>query len=539
MRISCKRGLAAATAALLAIAMAPAAPFAETDSPGDDPAVNSSNMSWVAQVRYEEEKDDEDDVDEQGGTDLEIASMTVLGADGLPEERDYAFTGTYQNGFNIIDVTNPVEPVKTAQYQCDVRQGDIQVMHRPDMLNGDGLSRTFVSYAMDNSQGSVSSSTCYTDLEGKAQQDASTNSGAGSLLIDVTDPTAPRSVGFIPATGGTHNGTIQGFDTTDDQVDQFDTWLFYNSDNDAGRGVQVWNINDVAKPTLITTMSIQDSGTDTHDITFSEDGTRAYVASITNSYILNTEDPFNPTMVSRIFDPGNGIHHQADPITVATPAGDRTYVIISDEIAGAAGNGFCPGGGLHIWDVTVETVPVKVGTYFMPDIKVQEGAHTGAGGLVTCTSHVLRMYPDQQIMTIANMAGGVRVLDVSELIGLSVGAENMSTGAIAGINDLGWFRFYSQDKKGHDAWAFKAHTDRFEEDGSFYGFSNDQTRGFEVFRFDGSVDTATPAAGQDAERGRMATVAEALTRWENLDFRTDALSYSCRFPTGLQAELGL
>jgi hypothetical protein len=152
---------------------------------------------------------------------------------------------------------------------------------------------------------------------------------------------------------------------------------------------------------------------------------------------------------------------------------------------------------------------------------------------------VLRMYPDQQIMTIANMAGGVRVLDVSELIGLSVGAENKTTGAVAGINDLGWFRFTSNDERGHDAWTFKAHTDRFEEDGSFYGFSNDQTRGFEVFRYDGSVDTATPAAGQDAERGRMATVAEALTRWENLDFRTDALSYSCRFPTGLQAELGL
>lgn len=34
------------------------------------------------------------------------------------------------------------------------------------------------------------------------------------------------------------------------------------------------------------------------------------------------------------------IHHQADPLTLETELGERTYVIISDEIAGAAGNGF-------------------------------------------------------------------------------------------------------------------------------------------------------------------------------------------------------
>lgn len=496
---------------------------------GDDPHVASESMSWVANLQYEvtDNNSQVGTTDVQGGTDLELTTLRVPdGGDGFTDI-DVSVNGTYENGVQLVDVTDPTTPTLLSMYDCDVYQGDVQVFTRPDMQTADGRARTFMTYGVDYS--AETDSDCYGDLPQGAPH--TFGASVGALIIEITDPTAPRTVGFIKAPGGTHNGTVRGFDTDGD--DQLDKWFFYNSENDTAGSLTVFDITDIDLPVQTASLSISDAGSDTHDVTFSEDGTRAYVASINLSYILDTTDPANPTLVSRIIDPAVGIHHQADPITMDTVAGERTYVIISDEIAGAAGNGFCTGGGMHVWDVTVEQAPVKVGAYFMPDITVQEGAGTGTAGLVSCTAHVYRMYADQQVLTIGNMAGGVRVIDLSNLIGVSVGDENVSTGQVAGMRDLGWFRFSNSDTTGSDAWAFKAHPDRFEEDGSFYGFSNDQTRGFEVFRFDASE--AAAAAEGDAEQGRWMTPAEALEHFQSLDLDEDALLYSCRFPGGLRA----
>ena len=531
MRAPVRTAISLTTAALLALAAAPAIHLSTptpagsaVDGPdGEDPHVASSNMSWVANVQYPvtDNNSQEGTTDVQGGTDLELVTLAAdHDGDGVSTDRDYAMSGTYENGFQVVDVTDPTAPFIAATYDCDVYQGDVQVWTHD--------ARTFVTYGVDYS--AESDSDCFTDLQGTPGQMAAMEGGhLGALVIEVTDPLAPRSVGFVPAQGGTHNGTVRGFDTDGDGTQ--DKVFFYNSENDTAGSLQVWDVTDVTDPTNTATLALQDAGADTHDVTFNADGTRAYVASINLSYVLDTTDPADPVLVSRIIDPAVGIHHQADPLTI----GDSTYVIISDEIAGAAGNGFCPGGGIHVWDVTVEQAPVKVGAYFMPDVTVQEGANTGTGGLVSCTAHVFRLYPEQQIMTIGNMAGGVRVIDVSELVGVSVGDENTSTGTVAGMADLGWFRFTNGDTTGHDSWAFKAHPDRFAEDGSFHAFSNDQTRGFEVFHFDASA-TAAEASDGEAERGWWATPEQALERFRELDLELDddALLYSCRFPGGLR-----
>lgn len=523
--------LPAATAALL-LAAAPIVPLspAVADGPnGEDPHVASSNMDWVANVQYPVAEGNARGTDVQGGTDVELVTLTVdHDGDGVDTERDYALAGTYENGFQVVDVTDPEAPFLAAAYDCNVYQGDVQVWTHE--------GRSFATFGVDYS--AKTTSACFTDLKGTPGQMPSMQAGGvGALVIEVTDPLAPRSVNFIPAPGGTHNGTVRGFDTDGDGTQ--DAVYFYNSENDTAGSLTVWDITDVTAPaTQVASLTVQDAGADTHDVTFNADGTRAYVASINLSYILDTTDPANPTLVSRIIDPAVGIHHQADPLTLETELGTRTYMIIGDEIAGAAGNGFCPGGGIHVWDVTVEEAPVKVGAYFMPDITIQEGANTGTGGLVSCTAHVFRLYPEQAIMTIGNMAGGVRVLDMSQLVGVSVGHDNTSTGSLAGMRDLGWFRFTNTDTTGHDSWTFKAHPDRFADDGSFYGFSNDQTRGFEVFHFDAAAPAAEAGEG-GAERGRWATPDQALQRLASLDLDPgqDALLYSCRLPGGLRGSV--
>jgi hypothetical protein len=157
--------------------------------------------------------------------------------------------------------------------------------------------------------------------------------------------------------------------------------------------------------------------------------------------------------------------------------------VVTDELAGAAGNAVCPGGGLHVYDVTgsLETAPVKVGYWNMPDVRF-----TGTANL-TCTSHVLRMYPDEQIMTIAWYNAGVRVVDISGLIGASVGIDETLGNVGPGMREVGFHYFPDSD-----TWSAK--TNRIEADGSFYVFGNDLNRGLDVYRFDGQA-TASSSGG--------------------------------------------
>lgn len=541
MRPTLRRTIAGATAALLTIAFAPAV---EQTQPGsDDPHSRSESIEYVANLRHDEAVGDEADVDEQGGTDLEVVRLTVAAEDGGTEERTYAINGTYENGLNIVDVTDPANPVRPGgeAYGCNVRQGDIQVWTVPST---DGsLDRTFSTFAIENGGTNNNHATdpCIEDLTGQAQFEARTaaSSGAGgSLVIELTDPANPRTVGFIPTGIGSHNGTVRGFDLEGDDG-SLDTWLFYNSASEDTEGVAVWDLtgmDDGFVAEKLHTVAVESGSNNAHDITFNEAGDRAYVASITHSYIMDTSDPLQPSVLTLMPDPAVGIHHQADPITID----GSTYVIISDEIAGAAGNGYCPGGGMHVWDVTNETAPVKVGAYFMPDVAINEGAHTGAGGVVTsCTAHVYDIYPEQQLMTIGNMAGGVRVIDLSNLVGVSVGHDNTSTANVTGTGmvDLGWFRFSGTDETGSDSWAFKALHDDVSTDEAFHVFSNDQTRGFEVYRFDPTA-AAAPAEGA-AERGSWVSPNEALRRFEqlklSLSLDDEALLFSCRFANGVPA----
>ena len=126
--------------------------------------------------------------------------------------------------------------------------------------------------------------------------------------------------------------------------------------------------------------------------------------------MLDTTDPRSPELISQIVDPTINVVHQSDPFRLTRPDGtNRELLVITDERAGAAASVECPGGGLHVYDITgaKEQSPEKIGTWFIPTTQPQDGA--------TCTSHVLRIYPRQKMMTIAWYSQGVRVLDISGL----------------------------------------------------------------------------------------------------------------------------
>ncbi len=125
--------------------------------------------------------------------------------------------------------------------------------------------------------------------------------------------------------------------------------------------------------------------------------------------------------------------------------------------------------------------PEKIGTWFIPATTVQDGA--------TCTSHVLRIYPRQKMMTIAWYAQGVRVLDLK---GLAT-AEPSPVPAIGegiGMREVGHYVLPDSD-----TWSFK--TNRIKRDGSFFGYGNDLVRGFDVYHFKGLKRDVPPMTPKD------------------------------------------
>jgi hypothetical protein len=452
------------TSAALGLALAaPAAPaFAHGDSvdkvvfknvvePQTEGGI-ADNMTFVANVPYEVK---EGATRGMAGTDIEFARIGG---------RDYAFAGTYFNGLQIVDITDPTTPVKTAVYDCAVLQGDVQVFPQGD--------RVLATYTADSTFKAIGvNSRCGQDLGIEAGQ-------LGTVILDVTDPANPTSVSFAEVPEGSHNMTVHPSGN-----------FLYNSNSDllvrtpigprtttsASPKITIFDISTPESPEKVQDFPLQyvptSLGSESHDITFSADGTRAYSAALSQTLILDTTDPRNPRQIAQILDPTVELSHGADPITLKKSDGtDRELLLISDEHAGAATGTHCPGGGVHIYDITDEANPKKMGIWYIAESRPSTA---------TCTAHVFRMHGDQGLFTIAWYDQGVRVVDVQGLADVPVPAVPfVVSGDGQGIDEIGRFTFDD-----HNTWSFK--TNKIGTDGSFYGFGNDLGRGLDVYRFEG------------------------------------------------------
>lgn len=490
----------------------------------DEPADASDNMRHVANIPYAGQYGEQDNQ----GTDLEFADyeFEVESDDGthpgrehsngrarIPdhvpdpdgtttETRTFAFAGSYDNGLHVIDVTDPEQTQVVAVYDCPISQGDVQVFHRGD--------RTYVTYTHDtgysfpgDSTSEEDPATCLgeaRDLIAQGRLEVGVDDPAetfGTYIVDVTDPYAPTLASFVPVPKGSHNQTVHPSGA-----------YLYNSNSDLidsvagerGAGIEVYDITDLGRPfeTAFLPLPIRPGlGTESHDLSFSDDGTRAYSAALSQTVIIDTEEPDAPSVISSFVDPAINVEHQADPITIDDPLlGERDFLVVEDEVAGALPTGQCPNGGVHVYDITgeLEANPVKVGYWNISDIRPATndttGGLVGATNISRCTAHVFELHEDEQLMTIAYYNGGVRVVDLSGLVGVALGTTGV------GMQQVAHLRFDDSD-----TWAVKApFVDR---DGVFHIYGNDQARGFDVYE----VDLSDPAA-TSANAGAWMTPAE-------------------------------
>ena len=152
-------------------------------------------------------------------------------------------------------------------------------------------------------------------------------------------------------------------------------------------------------------------GSESHDITFNADGNRAYSAALSQTLVLDTTEPgASPSRSNRSSTRRSTSSHQADPVTLTREDGSkRKVLVVTDERAGAAASLECPGGGLHLYDITgaMEQAPRR----WAPGSSPPTSRRTAPPAPRTCCGSTR----EQEMLTIAWYAQGVRVLDISGL----------------------------------------------------------------------------------------------------------------------------
>ncbi len=278
----------------------------------------------------------------------------------------------------------------------------------------------------------------------------------------------------------------------------------YNSNSDlitsALPAIEIIDMTDLSAPKTIGELALPTRpglGTESHDITFNKDGSRAYSAALSQGVIIDSRNPAAPQIISSFLDPSINVWHQMDPFTMTDARGaEREFLIAEDEVAGAIGTGQCPNGGVHVYEITgaMEANPQKVGYWNIDDVRPTDSATD------SCTAHVFDIHEDEQVMTIAYYNGGVHVVDISGLMGIGLGSTQVDD---AGMREIGSYRTDGSDGAGAaDTWSAK--TPRIDANGDFYLYGNDIARGLDVYKF-------TASAAPSARLGRWMTPAQAAT----------------------------
>ena len=199
------------------------------------------------------------------------------------------FAGSYGDGLQIVDVTDPADAELVATWDCGISQGDVQVFQRAD-LGG----RWFVAYTHDDGYDVRRR----LDLrQGRPRRSASTSRATARARSSSTSPTRtnPKTVSFVPFAQGSHNKTVHPSGK-----------YLYNSNSDLITSplpaIEIVDITDIAKPKAVGEFAAADaSRASAPSRTTSRSTTTARAPTSRRSRtreILDTTDPAQPELAS-------------------------------------------------------------------------------------------------------------------------------------------------------------------------------------------------------------------------------------------------
>ena len=234
---------------------------------------------------------------------------------------------------------------------------------------------------------------------GSCQTHDGRNVPRGSALVDMRDVYDPLVVGSAPEPGGSHNQTIH----------PSGDYLYISISSGSGK-IPIFDIRDPENPRKVRDWN-PGSGNNPHDIRFSDDGKRAYMAGIAQFRIVNTENPESPVLISSFTPPGSTIGHDV----LVTP--DKRFLFAGDELNGGS-TAPCPGGAIYTYDIGDEANPRLIGIAEAgggPVIGFQADTPYPTGGTGGCTSHVMDMNPDKKSLSIGWYVLGTRTFSWASL----------------------------------------------------------------------------------------------------------------------------
>lgn len=387
----------------------------------------------------------------------------VVGTDMEFLERDgrrYSLVASMGTGFRIFDITDQAHPTLVGVHLSPGYQNDIQVQGNLAILSTD-----LPPYPGDPHHPLCESCGVFEGIE----------------VVDITNLTLPVKLSDLYIKGGAHNATIIG------------TTVYVSN-----VGADAMDVIDVSNPRLprfvvrvaeeatcaaspypCQVLAPGETDWDPHDITaqsLPNKGHRLYVAAVAATFILNVSDPRRIRVVAEI---PNGdwtasyqhieISHQADP------SPDGRYLVITDERGGGVTELGCPGGGMHVYDISNESKPRKLGVYFIND--------TRPGN---CTAHVFRYLPDRNVAVIGWYSGGTWVVDLAS----PPSADEIDNSAVNPGQTTTWGRTLGfVVMPGADTWAAKS--PGVSADGRLFMYTDDMVRGMDVFEFIGPLPPPT------------------------------------------------
>jgi hypothetical protein len=308
----------------------------------------------------------------------------------------YAVAATHGNGFDIVDITDPLSPSTVSRYATP------GINYHPWVqVNG---PRNIVAISIE-------------EITTNAPGSLAHGGSNGIEFVDITDVESPVQLSIAEEQGGSRLGTasaLQGPHT----IRMMGPNHIYTT-----LPTFIIDYTNPRQPVNLGQKSVPGMGllcghefAPDHNIPG-----RTYVGicgAVGKWAILDTSDPANPQLIHEHRDQDIDYAHEV------FPAPDSSVVGIGDFRFGPAGGQSyvrCPGGGIHFYDISGKyiagaspTNPQKLGTWFAPFTGAAEFAPvppTTNPNWGPCNLHSILFHPERLILLVGLYMGGSWVVD--------------------------------------------------------------------------------------------------------------------------------
>jgi len=275
----------------------------------------------------------------------------------------------------------------------------------------------------------------------------------GIRILDISDVTHPRQIGFVETDCGSHTHTI---------LPKGGAVYIYNESYPLSAPTETCSAVShrkvsIVKVPLSNPSKAKVAGTldvspeiGCHDVTIFAEEKMAAAACIGESQIWNVEDPLEPQIISRIFNPSIQIHHGTGVTW------DGKHLVIADEFAGSvtgqcAGSQASPVGAMWFYNIEDPTLPVLEGYFNVPRRGDPESPEEVS--YIACTTHNFNILPmkdpKRYVAAVGYRASGLSIVDFSDPAGATeIGHYlQMNDGLIPDVWAAYWYngRIYAND----------------------------------------------------------------------------------------------